>query len=171
MASYNINVSVGRDCGCEISDEEFAHYLAACKSAIASAYPDASVSVDEHEGSGTRVGNSRPWADDDHDLNDTCNGICQDVWEACCADSFGAGARASAAAIAHKLYLCAIQTPRNDGGVRTDADLEQDGCRSYDQWTEEAANAGDHATLSALQAVEREDFAAEWEALLTPESV
>jgi hypothetical protein len=82
-----INVRVGRDCGCEITDDEFADYLRRCVSAIADAYADADVDVEECELSGTIVSNTLRGCGD---VNESVYGIVQDVWEACCADSFGA---------------------------------------------------------------------------------
>lgn len=68
--------------------------------------------------------------------------------------------------IAAILYRCAIETPRNDGEARSNADLEQDGNKAYSQWLLESSAAGDHATQDALSAVSRYDFADAWEALV-----
>ena len=43
--------------------------------------------------------------------------------------------------------------------------VQRDGYRAYDGWRQASSDAGDADTREALEAVDRDDFAAEWTAL------
>lgn len=44
--------------------------------------------------------------------------------------------------------------------------VQQDGHRAYDGWVKASSDAGDRDTADALAAVDRDEFAAAWEAAL-----
>ena len=58
----------------------------------------------------------------------------------------------------------------NDMERADEVPVERDGRKAYDGWSKGASDAGDHYTTAALAEVDRDEFAAAWEALIAADA-
>jgi hypothetical protein len=59
----------------------------------------------------------------------------------------------------------ARQLYRDDLSRADEVPVERDGAKAYDGWLQASSDAGDSDTIDALESVDRDDFAAEWDRL------
>lgn len=72
-----------------------------------------------------------------------------------------------AAAVSVEASRLARRLYRDDLSRANEVPVERDGAKAYDTWVTGARAAGDQDTIDALAAVDRDEFAAAWEALAT----
>ena len=72
--------------------------------------------------------------------------------------------RTKAEKLAEHLY-------KDDQSRADEVPVCSDGGEAYDNWWNAASNAGDHETLEALEAVDRDDFAEAWDTCVAVDEV